>query len=130
MFAETWCNWLAHQVLILTVWVRVPVSLRETMQKDIRQKFLDLYSILKRETRNSSRVRVRDVVSHWAYQDIIDLGEGVIPFILEDKEGYFWDFALSEICQVDPVKESSYGDHEAIRQDWLDWVEKNLEVRL
>lgn len=61
-----------------------------------------------------------------AYQAIIGMGQGAVPFILEmlraeGKEPDQWFWALKAITGDDPVSESDRGDFVAMANSWLQW---------
>jgi len=67
------------------------------------------------------------ILSHPAYQSIIDLGKReepvVVPLILKDlarNRGY-WATALQEITGDNPVAAKHIGNPTKVREDWLEW---------
>ena len=60
-------------------------------------------------------------IKHPAYQEIIAMGEKVLPWILEElqREPNHWFSALSAIAQVDPV--SADDNFEQAVEAWLNW---------
>jgi hypothetical protein len=60
---------------------------------------------------------------HPAYQQIIGLGQGVIPLILEElaREPDHWGWALTAITGENPISEDDAGDIEAMARSWLAW---------
>lgn len=88
-------------------------------QKD---RFKRLAAEWKRETQMSSKVK--DMVTHLAYQKIIGMGEEAIPFILEDliENGpNHWFWALHVITDEDPVPKDQHGNLVAMTEGWLQW---------
>lgn len=64
------------------------------------------------------------------YRAIIDMQFSAVPFLIGDlrnNEGYWFD-ALSEILDIDPVKEEYWGDYAAMANDWLEWSTSNLGI--
>ena len=60
---------------------------------------------------------------HTAYQQIIGMGEPVIPLLLrelEEKSGR-WFWALKSISREDPVPPEYRGNTEKMTKAWLDW---------
>lgn len=68
-----------------------------------------------------------DIVSHPTYQQIIALGTETIPLILKElkREPDHWFCALKELTGANSIKLENRGRLEKMRQDWLDWEEKN-----
>ena len=66
---------------------------------------------------------VAQMVSHPAYERIIEMGPLAIPLILEelDREVDHWFPALHALTGADPVPEDSMGDLSAMAEAWLDW---------
>ncbi len=62
-------------------------------------------------------------VRHRAYQRIISLGHGVVPYILEDLRdtGGYWFHALEQIEGVSPAADDEDLTFEKVRMAWLDW---------
>jgi len=60
---------------------------------------------------------------HPAYQQIIGIGDAVVPLILQElkcaPDHWFW--ALNAITGVDPVPESGRGVMNEMVKAWLDW---------
>jgi hypothetical protein len=92
----------------------------------VRQQFDRLAGEWERRTRNMSSIG--EIVSHKAYQDIIRMGEPVIPLILDrmSRKQSFWFHALMHIAKpdVDPVTPEMYGDMSVMTQAWLAWGAK------
>ena len=65
----------------------------------------------------------QQMVVHPAYQQIIGLGEAVVPLLLqqlEQKSGR-WFWALKSITRADPVPPEARGNTGLMIQAWLDW---------
>jgi hypothetical protein len=63
------------------------------------------------------------MVVHPAYQQIIGLGEAVVPLLLkqlEQKSGH-WFWALKSITRTDPVPREARGNTQLMIQAWLNW---------
>lgn len=60
---------------------------------------------------------------HTAYQQIIGMGEAVVPLIMADLEKTpdHWFWALHAITGADPVPKQGQGDLEAMSEAWLKW---------
>jgi len=63
------------------------------------------------------------MVAHPAYQAIIELGQPVVPRLLEDlaKEPVHWFEALKAITGEDPVAPKDWGNIPAMASAWLAW---------
>jgi hypothetical protein len=63
------------------------------------------------------------MVAHPAYQAIIDLGQPVVPLLLQElaKEPVHWFEALQAITGEDPVPRSDWGNIPAMTSAWLAW---------
>ena len=89
------------------------------------QRFGRLASIWKSETKFLSNATTKAM--HHAYQKIIGMGEGAVPFILRDLQrngpnDWFW--ALTVITEVNPITEEIAGNMSAMTEAWLQWGEK------
>ncbi len=64
---------------------------------------------------------------HSAYQEIISMGEPVVPLILErmKSQGGHWFHALREITNANPVQPDDRGNVVAMKAAWLQWGEDN-----
>ena len=62
---------------------------------------------------------------HPAHQEIISMGEPVVPLILErmQSQGGHWFHALREITNTNPVKPEDRGNVGAMQAAWLEWGE-------
>lgn len=91
----------------------------------LKQRFNSLATRWKKETMNLSFVQ--QMVLHPAYQEIIGLGPGVIPLILNEleKEPDFWFWALRSLTAEDPTTKEMRGDLEAMTDAWLTWGREN-----
>ena len=88
-----------------------------------RDRFLELADRWQEETiflSNSERKN-----AHPALQEIISLGQPVLPLILERmrSQGGHWFEALQQITGSDPVSPADYGNIAAIQNAWLQWGE-------
>lgn len=87
-----------------------------------RQRFLMLSREWKRETRFISSITEKSI--HPAYQNIIGMGEDVVPLILADlsengPDDWFW--ALTAITDENPITEDFAGNMQAMTEAWLQW---------
>ena len=67
------------------------------------------------------------LVNHRAFQEIIRLGQAVVPFMLQDleKRPRLWVWALPDITGVDPVPVSDRGNIAKMSEAWLRWARAN-----
>jgi hypothetical protein len=88
---------------------------------DLRKRFLELASTWKKDTRLVSSMT--DMILHPAYQQIIGLGRGALPLILEElgRQPDYWFWALFAISGEDPVRTQDQGDLEKMTAAWLSW---------
>lgn len=63
------------------------------------------------------------MIAHPAYQEIIELGQSVVPLLLREleQEPVHWFEALKAITGDDPVSPSDWGDIPAMTAAWLAW---------
>src|SRR5207244_8223327 len=64
-----------------------------------------------------------DIVEHPAFQEIIRLGEAIVPFMLRDldERPRLWVWALPEITGADPVPPGEGGNIAKMSEAWLRW---------
>ena len=63
------------------------------------------------------------MLAHPAYQAIVDLGQPIVPLLLQDleKEPVHWFEALKAITGEDPVATDDWGNIRAMTAAWLAW---------
>ncbi|MCE9608213.1 MAG: N-6 DNA methylase [Planctomycetia bacterium] len=66
---------------------------------------------------------VAKLVVHPAYQQIIGMGEAVVPLLLREMElrPSHWSWALRAITGTDPVPESARGKLDQMATSWVNW---------
>ena len=91
---------------------------------ELQQKFRSLASAWKVDEGVSSSLSER--FAHPAYQQIISIGEPVIPLILAEleRDPDWWFAALKSITGDDPVPDASRGRLKELTRAWLDWGRK------
>jgi hypothetical protein len=84
--------------------------------------------VWRNETGNISNVR--EVISHYAYRRIIEMGPAVVPFILKELERSpdFWFYALRKLTTANPVRQEYAGNVKKMREAWLTWAKKNKKL--
>jgi hypothetical protein len=67
------------------------------------------------------------ITEHFAFQEIIEMGEAVIPFMLHDleKEAGLWVWALPRITGANPIRPEDVGDSRILADAWLRWGREN-----
>ena len=67
------------------------------------------------------------ITEHPAHQEIVGMGEPVVPLILErmKSQGGHWFHALHDITGADPVSPDDRGNITAMQEAWLNWGELN-----
>lgn len=70
---------------------------------------------------------INEMCMHPAYQEIIGLGEEVLPLIFREleKEPAPWFWALKAITRNDPVKPEERGIDSLMAKAWLEWAKEN-----
>jgi hypothetical protein len=107
------------------------ITLAETLSRhrtvpvaSFEEQFKNLLIEWRESTENMSSVT--RILSHPAYQRIIDLGRqhnGLITMILEDfkHNGGYWSTALQAITGQNAVTPKHIGNPGKVREDWLTW---------
>jgi len=64
-----------------------------------------------------------ELCSHWAFQEILSMGEAVVPLMLRDleREPHFWVWALPRITGARPVPASDCGNLTKMSEAWVRW---------
>ncbi len=89
--------------------------------ESIEEKFQRLASIWRAETAYVSSSS--DLVAHPAFQEIVGMGQAVIPLLLrelENRTGH-WHRALRLIAGADPVPPPDRGNIDKAAEAWLRW---------
>ena len=91
----------------------------------LHQEFAELLATWRGETAGLSSPRA--IAGHPAYQQIITLGEPVIPLILQDMKdnGGWWYPALRALTRQNPIPESAKGSPPLNDEAWLHWGTEN-----
>ncbi len=91
-------------------------------------KFLRLKEEWENDTAHLSSIT--EISMHHAYQQIIGMGPGVIPYILRAMlhapDHWFW--ALKSITTEDPVPPEDRGNMRKMTQAWLDWGHRQKHI--
>lgn len=89
---------------------------------ELEREFQELARKWKYETGHFSFVS--QMITHPAYQSILEMGEPAIPLILKElqAEPYHWFLALSTISGESPhIPDEDRGRIRAISKIWIDW---------
>jgi len=93
--------------------------------ESVEQRFRRLESLWTAETGHlSSSSRI---VGHPAFQQIISMGNAVVPLMLHDLEERprLWVWALPEITGAAPIDPDDAGNIAKMSQAWLKWGKEN-----
>jgi hypothetical protein len=100
-----------------------PVKIVPTSETDenIERRFRQLEAVWEADTACLSDAH--KIIGHHAFQEIIGLGEAVIPFMLRDleKEPGQWVWALPRITGANPLRPEDAGDSRKMADAWLRW---------
>ncbi|MGY6742503.1 MAG: hypothetical protein ACXIUQ_07200 [Cecembia sp.] len=101
------------------------ISVAKKMEEDQFREFLKLKDIWKQETLFQSSGTA--VISNSSYRKIIGLGETVLPWIIRElrRNDDHWFYALEKITGKNPIKKENVGNINKMKEDWLDWANKN-----
>lgn len=90
---------------------------------ELEATFNKLAEQIKKDTGFSSRIS--DRVEHPAYQQVIKMGEPVLPLIfryMDEGKGGFWFHALHAITGADPIPRELWGKIREMENVWLTWA--------
>ncbi len=92
-----------------------------TKPPSLEARFRSLAKRWKKDTELDSSIT--RMIRHSAYQEIIGMGEQVVPLLLDElrREPDFWFAALQKITGVDPVPKASAGKINEMTKAWIDW---------
>jgi hypothetical protein len=102
----------------------IPI-LDNVFNKYYGEEFRRLAAVWQKETDHLSSMEQAE--KHPAYQEIIKLGRGVIPFLLRDlaENHTHWFAALEAITGEQPLSEEIAGYVPKMTEAWLSWAQKN-----
>lgn len=89
--------------------------------KVLREKFTQLATQWIQDIEGMSSTV--EMTKHPAYQEIINMGQSVVPLLLEDLRlnPLYWLPALRQITQENPVKPEQKGKIKQMAEAWLNW---------
>lgn len=93
--------------------------------ESVEQRFRRLEAIWEEETLYLSDAH--RIIEHPAFQEILRLGEEVVPFMLRDleKAPRHWVWALPRITGANPVPASDGGNIRKMSEAWVRWGREN-----
>ena len=93
--------------------------------ESVEQKFQRLAATWRAETGHLSSIT--SMFNHPAYQEIIALGQDVVPSLLRDleKEPEHWFAALRAITGARPVAPEDRGQIDRMAEAWLRWAKEH-----
>ena len=99
----------------------LPLLFTHTSKVTETTRFLKLVKKWQDET--AGYAMANRILAHPAYQEIIEMGEAVLPLILEDLRdgGGHWYRALREITGENPVPAEDRGWSKKMRRAWVEW---------
>jgi hypothetical protein len=90
-------------------------------EQSLQEKFNTLATQFIEDTAGMSSTV--EMVKHPAYQEIIKIGEPIVPLLLKDlqQNPLYWLAALRQITQENPVKPEQRGKIKQMAEAWLNW---------
>jgi hypothetical protein len=98
------------------------ITLTPEQQQDVARRFQGLATQWKATTRYRSNTH--SLRNHPVYQELVALGEPVVPLILAELEresSVSWITVLAAITGENPVPPALAGRVDAMVRAWLDW---------
>ena len=98
------------------------ITLTPEQQQDVARRFQGLSTQWDAATRYRSNTHT--LRNHPVYQELIALGEPIVPLILEELEresNVSWFIVLAAITGENPVRPALAGRVDAMARAWLDW---------
>ncbi len=92
-------------------------------QENYIQRFYNLLETWRGDLKHISSIT--DAALHPSYQQIIGMGEKILPFILKELESkpLYWFWAVKAITHVDPVPPADKGKVQKMKDAWLKWAQ-------
>jgi hypothetical protein len=89
--------------------------------QSVEQRFRELEAAWQADTLFLSNPT--KITAHWAFQEILKMGESVVPLMLRDLQDRprLWVWALPRITGEDPVPASDAGNIGKMGEAWLRW---------
>ena len=91
-------------------------------QENYVQRFYNLVETWRGDLKHISSIT--DVALHPCYQQMIGMGEKILPLILRELENkpLYWFWAAKAITHIDPVPPSDKGKVQKMKEAWLNWA--------
>jgi hypothetical protein len=98
---------------------------RQLPVETIEERFQRLSSLWRAETSHLSSAAA--IQKHPAFQEIISLGEAVVPFMLRElaAKPLLWVWALPQITGANPVAPEDAGRIDKMSAAWLAWGQEH-----
>jgi hypothetical protein len=95
------------------------------MEKNLINKFEKLKAQWEKDTSHHSSMSI--ICNHPAYQEIIKMGDAIVPILLADlkKAPQHWFWALCVITGANPVPLEDRGKIKKMVNHWLKWGEEH-----
>jgi hypothetical protein len=89
--------------------------------ESVEQRFRRFAAVWETETLVLSNPNL--ISGHWAFQEIIRMGDAVVPLLLRDleREPHLWAWALPDITGENPVPTGAAGNIRKMSEAWLRW---------
>jgi hypothetical protein len=118
-------DWMAKAVRVLADWNK-PRYVRKihVIVQPAESVAVRFYRLAADWSANTGHISsVSDLVSHQSYQEIIKLGWGVVPYLLEDlqQNKRFWFPALFAITKVRPFDPRDANNSQRMTEAWIRW---------
>lgn len=90
-------------------------------QEPVEERFMRLADKWSHDTAHISSVT--DLTRDHSYQQIIEMGEAVLPYLLTDlvRNKRFWFPALAAITELRPFDPKDMGNYRLMTEAWLRW---------
>ncbi len=99
--------------------VKQPPTAKQT--ESVEQRFRRLEALWTADTGYLSSDT--EIVGHPAFQEIISMGDAVVPFMIRDlaARSSLWVWALPDLTGADPVTPEDRGNIRKMSEAWLRW---------
>jgi hypothetical protein len=120
-FLDEESSYFAPIPVALIAIVDTNLEATEANPETIHEKFVELASQWTQDVEGMSSTV--EMAKHPAYQEIVSMGQAVIPFLLEDlsQNPLYWLPALRQITQENPVLPEQRGKIKQMAEAWLNW---------
>lgn len=114
---------------LYVTWVKSIAPINRECQESLERRFYRLKKEWELDTAHYSSMQM--AATHHAYQEIINLGEAVVPLMVRDMMATetHWFFALATLTGENPVPAQHAGHIPSMVQDWQNWAVANQVFR-